>query len=104
MRGVRKSIRGDKAEEGKLENEALALEAKANSLDAARECRRLLEFQARFSQEAIRLRAELSRRTGRPAGGVDDPTRDLLDNDEFSLDSLKVLSSYLQEMADRLPD
>jgi len=94
----------DIKEREELEEQILKLETKADALATARNQRRLLEFKAQFLQEAIRLRAELSQRSGRPVGGVDDPTSDLLDNGKFSFELLDMLINYLNEMASRLPD
>lgn len=99
-----KMLKGDPASREAIEGEIARLETRANDLEKARAHRRLSEFQAQFLQEAIQLRAELSRRTGRPLHGADDPATDLLDKGKFELKSLKALISYLHEMSDRLPD
>ena len=85
------------------ESELARLEAKAADLEKARAHRRLSEFQAQFLQEAVQLRAELSRRTGKPVGGADDPVTDLLDKGKFEMKSLGALAGYLHGMVDRLP-
>lgn len=94
----------DAASKEATKGEIAALELKANDLGKARAHRRLSEFQAQFLQEATQLRAELSRRTGRPVSGPDDPATDLLDKGKFDLSALRTLVSYFHEMADRLPD
>lgn len=86
------------------EREVLALQSKADKLSDARISRLTSEFRAQFLSEAVQLRAELSRRTGRPVGGPDDPTTDLLDNGKFEIDALTTLTNHLHKMADRLPD
>lgn len=100
---ARRMLKTDVAGQKAVESDLARLEERANNLEMARAQRRLSEFQAQFLQEAVQLRAELSRRTGRPLGGADDPATDLLDKGKFEMKALAALAGYLHSMADRLP-
>jgi hypothetical protein len=66
--------------------------------------RRLAEFNRKFAEEAIRLKVELSRRTGRLIDGPDDPTVELLWEHKLRDNSLQILCDFLQKMAEMLPN
>jgi len=86
-------LKADAASKNAIQSEIAGLETRASDLEMARSRRRLSEFQTQFLQEASQLRAELSRRTGRPVGGPDDPATDLLDKGKFEMKFLRALTS-----------
>ena len=93
----------DPEERASFRRELDGLEAFEREWEAADALRVASEFKARFAAKAVELRAELSRRTGIPVGGADDPARAILDEGRVDEATIGALRRALSDLAKRLP-
>lgn len=94
----------DRAKREFLQEQIKEREQKRSELLRHSHIRRLAEFNRKFAHEAIRFKVELSRRTGHPINGPDDPTVELLSQHNLNDKSLEVLCNFLREMVELLPN